>query len=395
MTDEAILTSLKLFETPIKHLYFFETCNDFNYLKRCRNRTEHSYEQIMADSQFCIIIGTSAHFTHFTALALYDALKFNCIPVIVADEWILPFSEFLDWQLFSVQLRRAELGRLMETIDQLEVEEMTNQGKVIFDRYFSSIKHITLAMFQYMQGRIYPNLALSYEEFNNKNVTNATTKQIINLIYKNCNLKDHMQKAFVIPYKSTKKSGFTAVIIGSKHIESTIYLIQNILIKCKSLNQIVLLWYGFENIQLVQNLTRHSYNNIENNSTILIHIKLMNVKRIQTIFYPFSEFSHSTESIFMMEEHSQAHPKLTPNRIEAAYDSWSRNPSLMKQFLRRFFFYHSIYNQFYYSKMATQSKHNFQTRMNFKCEIFLMNSFIANMTLGRSFFDEENSRFCN
>ena len=199
-----------------------------------------------------------------------------------------------------------------------------------------------------------------------------------------------MQKAFVIPYRSTKKSGFTAVIIGSKHFESVISLIENILIKCKSLNQIVILWYGFESIQ---NFNRYSFNNIVNNSTILLHIKLMNVKRIQTIFYPFNELSHSTESIFMMEEHSQAHPKLTPGRIEAAYESWSRNPSFMKHFLKQFFFYHSIYNQFYYSKMTTQSKHNFQ-KLNFKCEIFLMNSLIANMTLDRSFFDEEKSRFC-
>ena len=128
MTDETILTSLKLIETQIKDLYLFETCNNYNFLKRCHNGTEHSYQQIMMDSRFCIIIGTSTHFTHFTALALYDSLKFNCIPVIVADEWILPFSEFLDWQLFAVQLRRDELDRLMETIDQLSVEKMTNQG---------------------------------------------------------------------------------------------------------------------------------------------------------------------------------------------------------------------------------------------------------------------------
>ena len=30
--------------------------------------------------------------------SLYDAMKTGCIPVVVADSYVMPFSEVLDWK---------------------------------------------------------------------------------------------------------------------------------------------------------------------------------------------------------------------------------------------------------------------------------------------------------
>ena len=46
------------------------------------------------DSTFCVVSRSN----RLGQAALYDVMKFGCVPVIVADDFVLPFSEVLDWQ---------------------------------------------------------------------------------------------------------------------------------------------------------------------------------------------------------------------------------------------------------------------------------------------------------
>ena len=54
-------------------------CNFFSYVQ---------------DSVFCVIIRGA----RLAQPALSDAMKAGCIPVIVADGYIMPFSEVIDWK---------------------------------------------------------------------------------------------------------------------------------------------------------------------------------------------------------------------------------------------------------------------------------------------------------
>ena len=46
------------------------------------------------DSTFCLVIRGA----RIGQPALFDVMSAGCIPVIVADGYILPFSEVLDWK---------------------------------------------------------------------------------------------------------------------------------------------------------------------------------------------------------------------------------------------------------------------------------------------------------
>jgi glucuronyl/N-acetylglucosaminyl transferase EXT2 len=46
------------------------------------------------DSVFCLVVRGA----RLGQPSLYDVMKAGCIPVIVADTYVLPFSEVLDWQ---------------------------------------------------------------------------------------------------------------------------------------------------------------------------------------------------------------------------------------------------------------------------------------------------------
>lgn len=91
-------------------------------------------------------------------VSLYDTVKFGCIPVIVADEWILPFSEFLDWNSFSIQIRHDNLASLNQIVNKnsFRVNTILANLKHVHENYFSSINKITLAILNYYQMKIFP-----------------------------------------------------------------------------------------------------------------------------------------------------------------------------------------------------------------------------------------------
>lgn len=65
---------------------------------RCAHGTSkaHDIKSVYAQSQFCLIAKTERLFE----LNFIEALAANCIPVIFADNVILPFSEVSKWEWF-------------------------------------------------------------------------------------------------------------------------------------------------------------------------------------------------------------------------------------------------------------------------------------------------------
>ena len=147
-----------------RQLVIFEACKNFKYSERClmHNTMEtFSYSTIMKNSRFCLIIKSSGtnNSNQIAQMSLFDSLKFNCIPVIINDEWILPFSEFIDWQLISIQINKNNIKSMYEILDKYSDEHldmMLDQLSLIYEKYFSSIKAITLSIIDLLESRINP-----------------------------------------------------------------------------------------------------------------------------------------------------------------------------------------------------------------------------------------------
>ena len=74
---------------------------------------------IKGNSLFCFIPhGTSVWTNH-----LYEAILSGCIPVVLSDDWILPFSDVVHWGNFSIFWSQANVGvELYEYLDSLRSE---------------------------------------------------------------------------------------------------------------------------------------------------------------------------------------------------------------------------------------------------------------------------------
>jgi glucuronyl/N-acetylglucosaminyl transferase EXT2 len=134
----------------------FDMCTPNNsYFERCVQNEIHSYPVILGDSVFCVITET---YNHAYLLSLFDALKFNCIPVVVFDELILPFEEKIDWKSAVIRIRESHIMNLIDIIDNINadvVDMMLNYIQTVYTRYYSSIENITLTTLDILDSRIY------------------------------------------------------------------------------------------------------------------------------------------------------------------------------------------------------------------------------------------------
>ena len=45
------------------------------------------------DGSFCVVMRTA----RLGQVTLYDAMKFGCIPVVIADNYVMPFEDVIEW----------------------------------------------------------------------------------------------------------------------------------------------------------------------------------------------------------------------------------------------------------------------------------------------------------
>ncbi|MGH0145466.1 UNVERIFIED_CONTAM: hypothetical protein FKN15_005418, partial [Acipenser sinensis] len=137
--------------------------------KRCYKGQVYDYPQTLQESTFCVVLRGA----RLGQAVLSDVLQAGCVPVIIADSYILPFSEVLDWKRASVVIpedKLSEMYSILKSIPQRQVEEMQRQAHWFWEAYFSSMKAIALATLQIINDRIYPYAARSYEQWNDPSV---------------------------------------------------------------------------------------------------------------------------------------------------------------------------------------------------------------------------------
>uniref|UniRef100_A0A673G3R9 Exostosin-2-like n=1 Tax=Sinocyclocheilus rhinocerous TaxID=307959 RepID=A0A673G3R9_9TELE len=137
--------------------------------KRCYKGQVYDYPQILQESSFCVVLRGA----RLGQATLSDVLQAGCVPVIMADSYILPFSEVLDWKRASVVIpeeKLPEMYTILKSIPHRQVEEMQRQARWFWEAYFSSMKAIGMTTLQIINDRIYPYAAHTYEEWNNPSV---------------------------------------------------------------------------------------------------------------------------------------------------------------------------------------------------------------------------------
>ncbi|KFM64862.1 Exostosin-2, partial [Stegodyphus mimosarum] len=330
------------------------------------------YPEILEDSIFCIIIRGA----RLGQPALSDAMQAGCIPVIVADGYILPFSEVIDWKRASITIfeeNLSDLIHILKSVSDEKISEMRQQVCFLWEQYFSSMKNIVSTVLEILNGRIFPHNALSYEDWNNPPPKTGASAPLF------------------LPTIAPKSQGFTAVILTYDRLESLFQVIQKV-VQAPSLAKVLVVW----NNQIKPPPPASIWPKINK------PLKVVQTKenRLSNRFYPYDEIE--TEAVLAIDDDIVM---LTADELEFGYEVWREFPDRIVGFPSRVHlwdnttkkwkyesewtneismvltgaaFYHKYYSYLYSNSMPGDIKEWVDDHMN--CEDIAMNFLVANVT---------------
>jgi glucuronyl/N-acetylglucosaminyl transferase EXT2 len=230
------------------------------------------YPDILEQGTFCLIIRG----VRLAQPTLIESLATGCIPVIIADNIVLPFAEIIDWTLASIAIREADIHSLisvLKAVSQMRIREMRKQGKFLYEKYFMNIETIVLSMLEELNDRAFPHLALPYNSWNLPHLPNSA------------------QNPLFLPLMGSKSQGFTAVILTYDRIESLFTLIQKLSL-VPSLQKIIVIW----------NNQKKQPPNLTSFPKISKPFKLIQTKanKLSNRFYPYPEIE--TEAVLTIDD---------------------------------------------------------------------------------------------
>ncbi|XP_014398788.1 PREDICTED: exostosin-2 isoform X4 [Myotis brandtii] len=232
--------------------------------KRCHEHQVFDYPQVLQEATFCVVLRGA----RLGQAVLSDVLRAGCVPVVIADSYILPFSEVLDWKRASVVVpeeKMADVYSILQSIPQRQIEEMQRQARWFWEAYFQSIKAIALATLQIINDRIYPYAAISYEEWNDPPTVvesspacthvsalgtvclSASLASTLLLVLEDYSGVPSSEKwgsvsnPLFLPLIPPQSQGFTAIVLTYDRVESLFRVITEVS-KVPSLSKLLVVW---------------------------------------------------------------------------------------------------------------------------------------------------------
>lgn len=117
--------------------------------------------RLLLDSTFSLIIlepdDIEILSTDILQLRLFESLKYGSIPVVLGTRFLPPFSEVIDWTKILIMLpssRVTEIHYVLKSFTDADLVEMRKRGRLVFEKYFSSIENIAETVLAVLRTRI-------------------------------------------------------------------------------------------------------------------------------------------------------------------------------------------------------------------------------------------------
>lgn len=260
------------------------------------------YPEILERGTFCLVIRG----LRLAQPTLLEAMATNCIPVVIADNIILPFQEIIDWTLAVISIRESDLHSVMSVLKAVspnKINEMQKQGRFLYEKYFKDIETIVMSMLDELNDRVFPHLAVPYNAWNLPSLPNAA------------------QNPLFLPLMASKSQGFTAVILTYDRVDSLFTLITKLSL-VPSLQKILVIW----------NNQKKPPPNISVFPKIQKPLKVIQTKsnKLSNRFYPYPEIE--TEAVLTIDDDITM---LTPDELDFGFEVWREFPERIVGFPSR------------------------------------------------------------
>ncbi|XP_002738985.2 exostosin-2-like [Saccoglossus kowalevskii] len=338
----------------------------------CHGLRQFAYPQILQEATFCIVLRGA----RLGQTALSDALKAGCIPVVLSDTYVLPFSQVLDWKRAAIRLNEEDLDQVasvLRSISPTRINSLRKQVTFFWNTYFKSMKNIAMTTLKIINDRVFPYAATPYEDWNDPPPKIGVTSPLF------------------LPLIPPRTQGFTAVILTYDRVESLFTVIMEIS-KTPSLSKVLVVW----NNQLKPPPSAPEWPKINK------PLKVVQTKenKLSNRFYPYDEIE--TEAVLAIDDDIVM---LTADELEFGFEVWREFPDRLVGYPGRVHlwddetgkwkyesewtndismvltgasFYHKYFNHLYTNAMPGNIKSWVDDHMN--CEDIAMNFVVANHT---------------
>nr|CAG4643742.1 EOG090X01LY [Lepidurus arcticus] len=353
-------------------LLVLDACQKPNVTTRCKNGQNYAYPSVLKEGDFCLVVRGA----RLGQTVLMDAMASGCIPIVVADSYVLPFDDIIDWKRSAIILYEDSLDSLWEVVSavsQKRLLDMRTQARAIYSRYMSSMEKIALTTLEIIQGRIYPHEARTYDAWNS--LTGPLPPQ----------------NPLLLPMGPPKSQGFTALVLTYDRWDSLVLLLKR-LAKAPSLSKVLVVWNNQNKVPPPASAW----------PGLPKPLKVIRSKdnKLSNRFFPYPEIE--TEAVLALDDDIVM---LTTDELEFGFEVWREHPDRIVGFPSRTHiwdngtfqwkyesewtnhlsmvltgaaFYHKYWSYLYTTAMPGDIKEYVDEHMN--CEDIAMNFLVANRT---------------
>lgn len=111
------------------------------------------YIELMRKSDFCLI----PRGRRLGSFRFLEALQLGCIPVVVSNDWVLPFDGLINWQRAVVlgdERLLLQIPEILRSIPPDRIAAMRRTGLELYEKYFSSVERIIGTTLAVLESRI-------------------------------------------------------------------------------------------------------------------------------------------------------------------------------------------------------------------------------------------------
>ncbi|CAD6191877.1 unnamed protein product [Caenorhabditis auriculariae] len=145
-----------------KSIIMVTTCkhnNDWQVYQddRCQSDNEEyekwDYDTLLKESTFCLV----PRGRRLGSFRFLETLRAGCIPVVISDDWVLPYSEIIDWSeaaLVVPERLALTLPEILMTTGRKKVDLLKQKTVLYYRTYLQSITTITRTAFEIIFRRL-------------------------------------------------------------------------------------------------------------------------------------------------------------------------------------------------------------------------------------------------
>jgi hypothetical protein len=115
-------------------------------------KTDAAFTDLLARSIFAFVPRGDALFSY----RLLEALSFGCIPIVLADGWVLPFDRTVPWSDIALHVPEAEIADIPKMLQAFPFDRicaMQERVKDVYTRRFADLDVIVETLFGEIEAR--------------------------------------------------------------------------------------------------------------------------------------------------------------------------------------------------------------------------------------------------